>query len=112
MPDDRLTSDLWIMAHVRRCNADGVPAMVVRRGDDRAGSLVLKLNRLNGNCRVLSQATDMNGKLGWIAAQGGADLPEAEADAYIDRAVKRDPDLWVVEIEHREAWHPFEGKVL
>ena len=54
MVNDRLTSDVWIMAHVRRCNAEGVPAMVVRRGDDRAGSLILKLNRLDGTCKLLS----------------------------------------------------------
>ncbi len=35
-----------------------------------------------------------------------------EADAYVARAVDRDPDLWVIEIEHREGWHPFDGRVL
>lgn len=112
MANDRLSSDVWIMAHVRRCNADGVTAMVVRRGDDRAGALILKLNRLGGTCRVLSQATDMDGKLSWLEAFKGEQVPEAEADDYIRRAVKRDPDLWVVEIEHKDGWHPFEGKIL
>jgi hypothetical protein len=112
MVNDRLTSDVWIMAHVRRCNADGVPAMVVRHGDDRAGALILKLNKLDGTCKVLTQATDMEGRLGWLAAFDGAPVAETEAEDYIQRAVKRDPDLWVVEIEHKDAWHPFEGKVL
>ena len=112
MPNDRLTSDVWIMAHVRRCNAEGIPAMVLRHGDDRAGALILKLNRLDGTCRVLTQATDMDGSLGWLAALGGDWVPEAEADTYIDRQVGRDRDLWVVEIEHKDGWHPFEGKML
>ena len=39
-------------------------------------------------------------------------VPEAEADAYIARALKRDPDLWVVEIEDRAGRHLFEGKII
>lgn len=112
MVDDRISSDVWIMAHVRRCNSDGVPAMVVRRGDDRAGTLILKLNCLDGTCRLLTQATDMDGTRGWLEAFKGETVPETEADDYIQRAIKRDSDLWVVEIEHKDGWHPFEGKML
>jgi len=112
MADDRLKAEFWIMAHVRRCNADGVPATVVRRGDSRGGTLVLKINRFDQGCRVLSQAVDMDGALGWLAAFKGELVPEAEADAYIARAMNRDPDVWVVEIESRDGWHPFEGKEL
>ena len=112
MSDDRLKADIWIMAHVRRCNADGVPATVVRRGDDRGGSLIVKINTLGNGCKLLSQALDPAGQPGWLAAFKGQLVAEVEADAYIARAVGRDPDLWVVEIEHRDGWHPFEGKVI
>ncbi len=100
------------MAQVRRCNAEAVPAMVVRKGDAKGGTLLLKINQIEQGCRVLSQARDLDGKLAWLAAFDGALVPEQEADAYIGRAVGRDPDLWVVEIEHRDGWHPFDGKLL
>jgi len=109
--DDRLPTDLWVMGHIRRCNDQGVSAMVLRKGEAKGGTLLLKLNRLDGNCRLLSQARDIDGALGWLAAFQDKAVPEAEADAYIERAVKRDPDIWVIEIEHRDGWHPFEGKV-
>ncbi|MCG8357000.1 MAG: DUF1491 family protein [Kiloniellales bacterium] len=109
--EDRLPTDVWVMAHVRRCNAEGVPAVVARKGELKGGTLLLKLNQLDQGCRVLSQTRDIDGVLGWLAAFKGALVPEAEADAYIARAVERDPDLWVVEVEHREGWHPFDGKV-
>jgi len=112
MSDNRLEAEFWIMAHVRRCNAESVPATVVRRGDSRGGTLVLKINQFDRGCRVLSQALDMDGALGWLAAFSGKLVPEAEADDYIARAVSRDPDLWVVEIESRDGWHPFKGKEL
>ncbi len=110
--DDRLPTDLWVMAHVRRLSAEGTPVVVVRRGEAKGGTLLLKLNLLDQGCRVLSQARDLDGKLGWLAAFKGELVAEAEADSYIERAVHRDPDVWVIEIEHRDGWHPFEGKML
>lgn len=111
MNDDQLPTDLWVMAHVRRCNGDGVPAMVVKRGDSSRGTVLLKLNLLQNGCRLLAQSRDIDGTMGWLAALKGELVPEPEADAYIARAVDRDPDIWVVEIEHRDGWHPFEGKI-
>ncbi len=112
MPDDQLKAEIWIMSHVRLCSSKGVPATAARKGDLVGGTLLLKLNQLDAGCRVLSQARDFDGNAGWLAAFDGALVPEAEADEYIARAVGRDPDLWIVEIEHREGWHPFEGKIL
>jgi hypothetical protein len=112
MADDRLPTHLWIMAHLRRCSAEGIPAVVVRKGDAGGGTVILKLNHLERGCRVLSQMRDLDGALGWLAQLNGALVPEADADAYIARAVARDPDLWVVEIEDRDGRHPFEGKLL
>ena len=48
----------------------------------------------------------------WMAAFSGELVAETEADAYISRAMARDPDLWVVEIESPDGWHPFEGRLL
>jgi hypothetical protein len=111
LDDDRLPSHVWIMAQIRRCNADGIPAMVVRRGEAQTGTLLVKINQFDAGCRVLSQMRDLDGALGWMAAFDGKLVDEAEADSYLERAMSRDPDIWVVEIEDREGRNPFEGKV-
>lgn len=110
--DDRLPTDIWVRAHIRRCSVAGIPAIVVRKGDRTGGLVLLKLNLLEQGCRLLNQTRDLEGRLCWLAALDGGLVPEADADDYIARATTRDPDLWVIEIESRDGWHPFEGKVL
>ena len=112
MSDDRLPTEVWVKAHIRRCSAEGVPATVARRGEAMGGLVILKLNQRDQGCRVLSQSRDLEGRLAWLPGLKGELVAEDEAEAYIARAVARDPDLWVVEIEHRDGWHPFEGKEL
>ena len=110
--DGRLSTELWVQAHLRRCNAEGRFAAVLRKGDQWGGAVVVKLNLLDGTFKVLTQTRDMEGHVAWMAAQQGALLAEADATTYIERQVKRDPDLWVVEIEDKLGRNPFEGKVL
>lgn len=109
--DDRLPTQLWVGAHLRRCSMEAVPAYVLRKGEAMGGLVLLRLARPSGGVRVLVQTRDLDGRLGWMAVMGGDYVTDADADAYVDRAVGRDPDLWVVEIEHPEGWHPFEGPV-
>lgn len=112
MSEGRLPTDLWVGAHLRRLTVEGVPAYVVRRGDRTGGTVLLKLNRLEQGCEILTQTRDLDGRLGWLRAFSGQAVAEAEADAYIERSTRRDPDLWVIEIEDRQGRNPFEGKLL
>ncbi len=107
MSMERLPSHLWIMGVVRRENAAGRPVFVLRRGERMGGGLLVKLNLLDGRFQVLVQQRDLDGRLGWMGALSNAEVKEAEADAYIDRAAARDPDLWAVEVEGRDGHNPF-----
>ena len=112
MTDDRLPTDFWLKAHIRRLSMEGIPVAVTHRGEAMGGMVMVKLNQLDLGCRVLTQQRGLDGNLGWLAAFENRLVPEAEADAYIARAVKRDPDVWVVEVEDRAGRHLFEGKLL
>jgi hypothetical protein len=109
--DARLTTDLWVSAHLRLGNSQGIPMMVVRKGDRTRGTVLLKINRLDGFCRVLTQVRHL-GRPAWSAGTGPGPVPEAEADRYVARQLRLDPDLWVIEIEDRQDRHWFEGPVL
>lgn len=112
MSEPRLKTDIWIKAHLRRCMAEAVPAVIARKGDPDAGGVILRVNLLDGTSRVRSLTRDMDGAIAWIGGLGGDARPDAEVEGYIARQVDRDPDVWVVEIEHRHGWHPFEGAML
>jgi len=108
MTDDRLPTELWVSAGLHRCSREAVPAVVIRKGEKNSGTVMLKLDRRDRGYLILTQARDLDGKLTWFAVQDGAALTSADAAAYVERAVSRDPDLWVIEIEHREGWHPYD----
>jgi hypothetical protein len=114
MSDHRLPTDLWVSAGLKRCSVEHVPAVLRHRGDAKGGMVVLKLTRNHSgdthaaDCQVLSQMRDMNGKLGFSAVHDADFIPDADAETYIARAVERDPDLWVVEVESGDGWHPFD----
>jgi len=109
---ERLATELFVQAHIRQCFSRGLTATVAHRGDAWGGAIILKLNLLGPGCRVLTQTRDTEGEMAWLQVQGGALLSETEADAYIERQVQRDPDLWVLEIEDRNGHNPFPGRLL
>lgn len=111
--DNRLPTALWVDAQLRRLTQEGIPFYVVNKGAYASGTVLLKINTLvPDGCTVLSQQRDLYGVLGWMPVFGGGPVAEAEADGYIHRALSRDPDLWIIEIEDREGRNPFDGKVV
>lgn len=97
----RIPVHLWVEAEIRRLSAEGFGVYVAARGDKTGGIVMQKISNLQGQCRLLIQQRDLDGKLGWADALGAEFVEETQADAYIARATGRDPDLWVVEIEDR-----------
>jgi hypothetical protein len=99
-----LSTDVWAGALIRRAELGGAFAAVARKGDPRAGAVLVKaVNRSDGTVRLYAEATRADGDRIWM--QPVASTDEAELDAYVQRSLRIDPDLWVVEIEDREGRH-------
>ncbi|MEL6506323.1 MAG: DUF1491 family protein [Pseudomonadota bacterium] len=100
----QLTSGIWVAAHIRACTARGAFATVVRRGHEEAGVIYVCVRHAPsddhpvGALSLFLQERGADGQLGWQAAY---DDPQAEEiiEARLAREVKRDPDLWVLEVE-------------
>ena len=110
--EPRLKTGLTVQAALRLATQQAIPMMITRRGDGHAGAVLIKLNQFEHGFVVLAQTRTLEGELAWLRATGAEPVDEQAAEAYIARQVKRDPDLWVVEIEDRAGRHLFTGRIL
>jgi hypothetical protein len=106
----RLKSGVWVSAYVRRCNVEGAFAVVRRRGAEDAGAIFIKVSRLDGTADVYGpapQAAFDDGPIdrAFSPALKSMPAPEADAEAYLARQVRFDPDMWIVETEDRAGRH-------
>ncbi|WP_417449054.1 DUF1491 family protein [Kordiimonas sp.] len=99
MQNHRLTSKLWVDAHVRTCHIAGCPAFVVSRGDGERGGILLKVNRFAAGVDLYELSRDFDGNRIWRRLGPEAGEPESDADGRILKKRKFDSDLWVIEIE-------------
>lgn len=109
MSDGRLATDIWVRAHLRRWNSEGFPAVLLRRGDPDGGAILLRIIGENDSCRILTQVRDIDGAQAWMTAVKDN---AGNAEVYVERALKRDPDLWIIEIEDRRGIWQFDGKIV
>jgi hypothetical protein len=102
----RVTSAFFVTALIRRCGVENIPAVVVRRGAEDAGAIAIIIDRLDGSSDLYLPAPQA------AFEEAGGDrlferileraLPDAIRDR-LDRERRFDPDLWIVEIEDRQA---------
>jgi hypothetical protein len=99
-----LSTDVWVGALIRRAEAGGAFAVVARKGDPRAGAVLVKvIGRRDASVRLYASALRGEGDTVWMQPLGAQTEPEI--DAYIERSRRVDPDIWVVEIDDAAGRH-------
>jgi hypothetical protein len=100
----RLRSDFWVAAYLRRCGVEGVDAVLRRRGAAEAGSILVKIDRLDGTSALFGPApqSEVEHDARLFARMHSAEWIEAgAAESRLTREISFDSDLWVVEVEDR-----------
>lgn len=108
---DKLPTELLVSAQIRTAAREGVAIYLRRRGDGTSGSILLKINKMDGTAVVLSQVR-LDDQTVWTPSGGSEDMTDDMAEGYIERQLEADPDLWVLEIEDRLGRHWFPGRVV
>ncbi|MBN9450765.1 MAG: DUF1491 family protein [Bosea sp.] len=98
----RLTSDFWVSAYLRQAGLVGLVAVLRRRGAREAGAVFVKLDRLDGTAALYGPAPQA------LAADDGErrfqlliDADPLAIEDRVERELRFDGDLWLVEIENR-----------
>ncbi|HEV2365320.1 MAG TPA: DUF1491 family protein [Caulobacteraceae bacterium] len=93
-----IATEVWVGSLIRRVELGGGFAAVLRKGDPRAGAVLIRTADYRaGDFRLYASAERGEGERVWMRPTRQTD--EATLEAYVARAVAVDPDLWVVEIE-------------
>lgn len=106
MNNDRLPTDLWANALLRRAQIAGASAFIVQKGDASRGDVLIKVADLQGQARAYVPRTNLEGERVFVDLMvQGVGPEEAVVDDYLQKSKARDSDLWVIEIEDRDARH-------
>ena len=111
----RLKAGLWVRGQIAICQSNLITAMVVHKGNEDAGAVLLKLNRFAAGCFVYSRVTTLDGDLGWMLVAGGPDggrETEFVCDEYWRKQVGFDRDVWVLEIEDHKSHYELDAPVV
>ena len=99
----RLTAEIWVSAYLTRLRLVEIPAFVVKRGDNTAGAVLVKLNTIDGKACCFQRSFDlMTGERKWVVLVEG---DEVLVDQSVTKQRGFDPDLWVIEVEDKQGRH-------
>jgi hypothetical protein len=105
----RLRSDIFVAAYVRRCNVENAFAVVRRKGAPEAGTIFVKIDRLDGHADLYGPAPQsvfddaQPDRLFVKLTLDGATASDAET--RLEREMRFDSDIWIVEVDDRAGNH-------
>jgi hypothetical protein len=100
-----LRSDIWVAAYLRRAGVEGAFATLRRRGAVEAGAIFVMVDRMDGRVALFEPAPSADGERRWIRAHPAEWIEPVDAEARLQRQLRFDPDIWIVDIDSRDGAH-------
>ena len=95
---ERLPAHVEVAAVMRRAEAEGGFATLLRKGDPDRGAVTLVLEKRGEFCGILERELGPSFDYEWVFKPAGS---ESVAD-FIARRERLDPDFWLIELDIAE----------
>ncbi len=95
----RLSAAVRVSVLLKLAERAGGFGAVLARGDSTAGAILLVIRERGGNPTLFERLLSANGAYSWQPGSG----PDSDVDALIAARRKRDPDLWIIELDVADA---------
>jgi hypothetical protein len=99
---DRLPAQLEATSILRRVQAQGDFAVVLRKGDEERGSLLLVIGCRGQHHACLERVLTFDGGYGWRIAGPKESASSADITAFLAERARFDEDLWAIELDIAE----------
>lgn len=97
--EKRLATSVLVGALLRRASVEGGFCAVLAKGDAEAGSILVILAERGERRRFLERILQPDGRYAWQDALTQVHGNDEEAEKFLARRRKFDPDLWIVELD-------------
>ncbi len=102
----RLRTDFWVAALRRRAESAGAYVSIARTGAAEAGTIFVLVNRRDGTFDLYGPAPqsvfEVERPEDRLFLQLAGTVSERDTQARMEREIKFDPDLWLIDIEDSE----------
>ena len=97
----RLTPQILVAVLRRLAETEGGSAMVLQRGHDQAGGLLVVLTERGEATHLVERRTGWSGELEWDARTVASETAENRQSfaSMLQRRKDSDDDLWVIELD-------------
>jgi hypothetical protein len=97
--DARLPAHIEASALIRRTQAEGGFAAVLKKGHETAGTLLIVLTENGTKTSAYERMPQPNGSRQWTSIRIEDPGNKQEFQEYLDRRSRQDDDLWIIELD-------------
>lgn len=97
--DARLPAHIEVSALIRRVEAEGGFAMVIRKGERDAGTILVILSERGENSRLYERMPSVGGGREWHRILTEDTEKKQEFSDYVTRRGEQDRDTWIIELD-------------